>query len=154
MLLAIIVAMVAAGVASAEAQTDLESVSPFITAANLNGTCGFTAVATKVDPNSSNYLAPDGWVGTILFNGAGKATANVTVNQHGTVQNINVTNGTYSVNADGRTGTIDFTPFSSDAPLLKFVVTSNATEVRFINIGPTDPTKGIIKSVITGVCKF
>ena len=146
--------MVAAGFASAQAQTDLESVSPLITTANLNGTCGFTAVATKVDPNSSNYLAPDSWVGTILFNGAGKATANITINKRGTVQNFNITNGTYSVNADGRTGTIDFTSFSPGAPLLKFVVTSNATELRFINIGPTDPTAGIIKEVVAGVCKF
>ncbi|SRR6266851_2788608 len=154
-LFSLVLAMVAAGFSSAQGQTDLDAAAavPYFSTSNLIGTCGFTAVATQVNPSSTHYLAPDSWLGSITFNGAGKATAAITINQHGKVVNLNFTTGTYSVGADGRTGPIDFTS-NTGGPLFKFVIVSNLTALRFINIGPTDSLTGIVDTVLTGVCKF
>ena len=152
-LFSMVVAMVAAGFSSAKAQSNVDVMGPYFATSNIVGTCGFTAVATQVNPANSHYLAPDSWMGLFTFNGAGKVTAAITVNQHGKVVNLTYTNGTYSVGADGHTGPIDFTA-TAGGPLFRFVVVSNLTAIRFINTGPIDPATGIIDTVLTGVCKF
>ncbi len=153
-LLSVLVVLVAGFSLSAWAQTDSESNQPLITTGGLSGTCGFTAVSTKVDPAATHYLVPDSSVGTLAFINASQVVGNFTTNKHGTITNLGPINGTYSIDANGRTGTIDFNTLNPGAPVLKFVLTSNATELRFINVGPIDAATSIVDDVVAGVCKF
>ncbi len=60
--------------------------------------------------------------------------------------------GSYSVGADGRTGTLDFT--AHGGAIYTFVITSGGAEIRYINVGPVDPATGIVDAVTIATCRF
>jgi hypothetical protein len=125
---------------------------PAFTTASLSGTCGFTSASTNVNPGSGSFLQPRAAVGTLEFNGAGNVTISGTQNNHGTVSAIGPVAGTYSVDADGRTGTVSIA--AQGAGIFQFEIADGGNELRFMNTGPVDPTLGIVKEVTLGVCRF
>jgi hypothetical protein len=138
-----------AGSRRAEAQT----VRPQFSAATLTGTCGFNAASTNVDRTSPGFLHPSSSFGTLAFNGVSAVTGIVTINLSGKLQTTTTTTGSYSVGADGRTGTMDFSAHGGS--IYTFVIVGTSThEIRYINSGPVDPKTGIIDVVTIATCKF
>jgi hypothetical protein len=125
---------------------------PGFTTASLNGTCGFTLASTNVNPASGSFLQPRAAVGTLDFNGSGQVTIIGTQNSHGTVSTIGPAVGSYSIGADGRTGTITIN--TAGGGIFQFEIADGGNELRFMNTGPVDPTAKIVKEVILGVCRF
>jgi len=149
-ILAVLVLM-AAGDRGWAQSSDAVVSQPQFTTASLNGVCGFTVASTNVNPSSGSFLEPRADVGTLSFNGAGAVSLAGTENKNGTIQPLSAT-GTYSVGGDGRTGTITFT--SGDQGQFQFEVVNQGATLRFMNTGPVDPTLGIVKEVLLGVCQF
>ncbi len=150
--LIVVIALAAGGSGGwAQAPGDLSG-QPQFTTASLNGVCGFTFSSTNVVAGSGSFLQPRAGVGTLSLDGLGNATLSGTENSHGVVGPIKF-NGTYSVGADGRTGTLNLivagTGFSA-----QFEIVNGGTELRFVNTGPVDPTAGIVKEVLIGACQF
>jgi hypothetical protein len=131
---------------------DATDTQPQFTIASLSGVCGFTMAATNVVPTGGSFLQPRAAVGTLDFNGAGHVSLTGTQNKHGVVAAFGPFSGKYSVDADGRTGTIDLN--LAGGPTLQFEIVSGGAELRFMNTGPVDPTLGIVKETLIGVCKF
>jgi hypothetical protein len=129
-----------------------QSSEPAFTNASLKGTCGFTAASTNVNRHNANFLKPVSSQGTLTFDGISTVTSRVTINAAGNLSPAATFTGTYSVSADGRTGTMDFTAHGGN--LDRFVITGAASEIRYINIGPVNPASGIVNSVTIALCKF
>jgi hypothetical protein len=125
---------------------------PQFTAASLKGTCGFNAATTDVNPHSPAFLHPTSSYGTLVFDGVSSVTGEFTVNASGELIPAKSFAGSYSVGADGRTGTLDFTAHGGS--LYTFVITSGGAEIRYINVGPVDPATGIVDVVSIVTCKF
>jgi hypothetical protein len=125
---------------------------PAFTNASLKGTCGFTAASANVNRHNANLLKPVSSQGTLTFDGVSAVTGTVTINAAGKLAATTTSIGTYSVSADGRTGTIDFT--AHGGALYAFVINGAVSEIRYINIGPVDPASGIVNFVTIALCKF
>jgi hypothetical protein len=125
---------------------------PQFTAASLKGTCGFSAATTNVNPHSAGFLHPTSSYGTLVFDGVSSVTGEFTVNDSGKLIPTRSFSGSYAVLADGRTGKLDFTKHGGAA--YTFVITSGGAEIRYINVGPVDPTTGIVNAVTIANCEF
>lgn len=157
LLLAAFIAAVAAGdggwvrlaaTAPAQAQNSL----PQFTAASLKGTCGFNVASTNVNPLSPLFLHPASSFGTLVFDGINSVTGTVTINRSGKVLAASTAVGSYSVGADGRTGTMDFS--ADGGNIYAFVIVSGGAAIRYINTGPLDPKTGIADAVTIATYKF
>lgn len=126
--------------------------APWFTAASLKGTCGFNAATTNVNPNSPGFLHPTSSYGTLAFDGVSSVSSQVTVNSSGKPIPAKTFAGSYSVGADGRTGTLDFS--AHGGAIYSFVITGGGAEIRYINVGPVDPATGIVDVVSIATCKF
>ena len=145
-------ALVAAGNSAWGQAPDGIVTQPQFTIASLSGVCGFTFAATNVVPTSGSFLQPRVAVGTLDFNGAGHVSLTGTENKHGVVAALGPFSGKYTVDVDGRTGTLDLNVGSG--PTLQFEIVGGGAELRFMNTGPVDPIAGIVKETIIGICKF
>jgi hypothetical protein len=125
---------------------------PQFTAASLKGTCGFSAASTNVNSRSPAFLHPAASFGTLVFDGIGSVSGERTVNDSGKLFPAESFVGSYSVGADGRTGTLDFTAHGGS--IYTFVITSGGAEIRYINVGPVDPASGIVDAVTIATCRF
>lgn len=122
---------------------------PLFSTASLKGTCGFTLAANEVKSGDPHFL-PKPVVGTLNFNGAGGVKLTGTQNDSGTIDTLSES-GSYAVNADGRTGSIDF---SAGGAVLGFVIVAGGQELRFINTGAVNPATGLVDQVLVGQCDF
>jgi hypothetical protein len=103
--------------------------------ASLKGTYGFQAFgAAVVSPGSPG--TPRAVIGIFTLDGLGKYTANVTVNNNGTVTNTGNQAGTYSVNADC-TGTLITTNNGVVTGSVMLVVVDGGKEFYQMRISPT-----------------
>ncbi len=118
--------------------------------ASLKGICGFTQAANEVKSGDPHFL-PKPVAGTLNFNGTGGVTLTGTQNDSGTIKTLSES-GSYSVNADGRTGTIDFS--AAGGAVLGFVIVASGQELRFINTGTVNPATGLLDQVLVGQCDF
>jgi hypothetical protein len=124
--------------------------TPQFVTSSLSGICGLTQAANEVKSGDPHFL-PEPVVGTLTFNGAGAVTLSGSQNVAGTVKTLGGT-GTYSVNADGRTGSIDLS--AAGGPVIGFVIVSGGTELLFINTGTVNPTTKLLNQVMVGRCDF
>ncbi len=131
---------------------DATVTQPQFTVASLSGVCGFTLAGTNVAPTSGSFLQPRAAVGTLDFDGAGHVSLTATENKHGVVGVYGPYGGKYTVEADGRTGTMSFN--AAGGPIVQFEIVSGGAELRFMNTGPVDPTVGIVRETFIGICKF
>ncbi len=122
--------------------------TPEFSTASLKGVCGFTQAANVVEP----HFLPRPVVGTMNFDGAGGVSLTATANDAGTVTSGTELGGTYSVNPDGRTGTIDFS--SSGGVVRSFVIVAGGKELLFINTGKVNPATGLLDQIQAGECDF
>jgi len=136
-----------AGATRAEA-----SAEPQFTSASLKGTCGFTSASTNVNRHSAGFLHPTSSFGTLVFDGISTVSGELTVNASGELIPARSFEGKYSVGADGRTGTLDFS--ATGGSIYTFVITSGGAEIRYINVGPVDPASGIVDAVVIATCRF
>jgi hypothetical protein len=141
---ALIFGVVALGAAGNPALAQM----PEFGTAILKGVCGFTQAANLVAPP---HFLPRPVVGTMKFDGAGSVTLTATANNAGTVMSASES-GSYSVNPDGRTGTIDFS--ATGGAVRGFVIVAGGQELRFINTGKVNPATGFLNQVIIGECDF
>jgi hypothetical protein len=137
---------------AATARAEAPNLPPQFTAASLKGTCGFNTASTDVDPLSSGFLHPTSSFGTLVFDGSSSVTGTVTINRSGKLLTTSTAVGSYSVGADGRTGTMDFTAHGGSS--FTFVIVSGGAAIRYMNTGPVDPTSGIVDAVTIATCKF
>jgi hypothetical protein len=133
-------------------RVEAQIVQPQFTAADLKGTCGFNAASTNVVRGSANFLHPTSSFGTLTFDGVNSVTGTRTINQSGTLVASSPTSGSYSVGADGRTGTINFS--ASGGAIYAFVIVNGGAAIRYISTGPVDLKTGIIDFVTIATCKF
>jgi hypothetical protein len=122
--------------------------TPQFSIASLKGVCGFTQAANVVEP----HFLPRPVVGTMNFDGAGGVSLTATANNAGVVASGSESGGTYSVNPDGRTGTIDFS--STGGAVRSFVIVAGGKELLFINTGKVNPATGLLNQVQAGECDF
>jgi hypothetical protein len=123
---------------------------PQFSTSSLFGICGFTVAANDVQASDPHFL-PIPVVGTLNFNGSGDVSLTATQNSAGTVKTLSES-GTYLVNPDGLTGTIDFS--GAGGAVLSFVIVAGGHELRFINTGKTNPATGLLDQVLVGQCDF
>lgn len=117
--------------------------------ASLKGICGLSAAVNqvKLDPHFTSGAE----IGTLNFSGTGTVTLTTAQNIAGTIKTKSQS-GSYSVNADGRSGTIDLSV--SGGPVLGFLIVAGGQELRFINTGTASSTTGLVDSVEVGQCDF
>jgi hypothetical protein len=123
--------------------------APEFTTASLKGICGFTQAANVDNPP---HFVPRPVVGTMNFDGAGGVSLTATANNAGTVASGSEGGGTYSVNPDGRTGTIDFS--STGGAVRSFVIVAGGKKLLFINTGKVNPATGFLSQILVGECDF
>lgn len=127
-----------------------DAAAPQFVTASLNGVCGFIQAANEVKVGDPHFL-PRPVVGTLNFNGAGAVTLSGMQNAAGTVSALSES-GTYAVNPDGRTGTIDFS--GAGGGVRSFVIVAGGHQLLFINTGTVNPATGLLDQVLAGECDF
>jgi hypothetical protein len=105
-----------------------------------------------MNPHSPGFLHPTSSYGTLVFDGVSTVSGEITVNDSGKLIPTRSFSGSYSVLGDGRTGKLDFT--AHGGAIYTFVITSGGAEIRYINVGPVDPTTGIVDAVTIANCEF
>jgi hypothetical protein len=157
LLLAAFLAAAAAGDArstrfAAVVHAEVQGAQPLFTAASPKGTCGFNAASTNVDRFSPAFLHPNSSFGTLAFDGLSSVNGTSTVNRSGILVPAVTRKGSYTVAADGRTGTMDFS--ADGGAIFSFVIVKGGAAIRYINTGPVDPKTGIVDAVTIATCKF
>ena len=108
------------------------------------------------------YLRPIAFVGRMYLNGFGAASSYFSVNHNGYVGEISLANrisGTYKVNPDGVTGSIEY-PSSVSLPggsTLNFVITNGRSELFLVSMKPAlreraTPVGSPLIEPLPGVC--